>query len=508
MSKYLLKTFSWLFIITFGIRIVDVIKNLFIASKIGVSDVSDIYLSLIAIPDSILILIGFDTIKGVVNSEYSSLSPKSDFLKSSFKSLFTYIFIASFILVVLLLLFKESVINFLLPGFSLPKKDIALNLAILIFPILFFKGINSLFSAFYNSARRFYFPVATQLIITLCIVVSIFLPQFNNQLIYNISLGLFFGNLLYSLLLLIPIIKDFGIKLVEFKLNDLSRKIFKNCFSLITLVIFNQIYISSRNFLTSYFPDGSLSALNYASSVTNFISALTFSIVFSVLLSTFASSFSIGERIKVKLNFRNTLNYLLYIYILIVILFISFDREILSLLFLRGKFDMQGIDITLKPFFWETLALIPFLFSIIPTTLFLAKKEYRKLTIIGISVYVIGIFLNVFFTKLVGFYGVSIAAFTVYVIHGFLLIKYSRLFIGKYKNEDIILAGKLIFSGLLTYFILSLLKGNFEAFNFYSLESLQRLYYLSVAFLVTSLIYLVITSILRVNLLKNFKKIF
>ena len=73
MSKYLLKTFSLLFIITLVIRFIDVVKNLYVASKIGVSDVSDIYLALIVIPDSLIVLIGFDTIRGVINSEFSGI---------------------------------------------------------------------------------------------------------------------------------------------------------------------------------------------------------------------------------------------------------------------------------------------------------------------------------------------------------------------------------------------------------------------------------------------------
>lgn len=469
----------------------------------GVSDISDIYLSLIAIPDSILILVGFDTIKGVVNSEYSSLDANSNYLKDSFRNLFTYLFFASLVLVLFLTFFNDYVITLLLPGFSLTKKEIALNLSLLIFPILFFKGINSLFSAYYNSSRRFYFPVATQVVITASIIISIFLPFIHNQLIYNLSLGLLIGNFLYTVILLVPIINTFGLKLFDFKLNSLSKKILKNCFSLVVLVIFNQIYLSSRNFLSSYFPDGSLSALNYASSVTNFISALTFSVIFSVLLSTFANSFSLGERIKVRANFINTLSYLLYAYIPIVIIFVIFAQEILSLLFLRGMFDQTGIELTAKPFLWESLALIPFLFSIIPTTLFLAKKKYKELTLIGISVYVTGIFLSVMFSYIFGFYGVSVASFATYCIHAFFLMKYSRTFVGRYSGNDFILYGKLMLSGILTYILVYIIKFFFE-FNL-AANLLYSISYLLAGFIVVLLIYFIVTALLNVNLFKKLK---
>ncbi|MBK8983382.1 MAG: hypothetical protein IPM38_13935 [Ignavibacteria bacterium] len=72
------RVFSRLFIIVIFIKIFDVFKNLVIASVLGVSSSADIYTALISIPDSLIVLIGLDTIKGVVNSEYASLQKEDE----------------------------------------------------------------------------------------------------------------------------------------------------------------------------------------------------------------------------------------------------------------------------------------------------------------------------------------------------------------------------------------------------------------------------------------------
>ena len=71
--KKLLKIFSTIIFFYIVVKITDVTKNLVVASILGVSLDADVYLGVLNIPDILLILIGFDSIKGVLNSEFSSL---------------------------------------------------------------------------------------------------------------------------------------------------------------------------------------------------------------------------------------------------------------------------------------------------------------------------------------------------------------------------------------------------------------------------------------------------
>ena len=152
---------------------------------------------------------------------------------------------------------------------------------------------------------------------------------------------------------------------------------------------------------------------------------LVFTTVFSVLVSDLSSSFATEKRIVSKKIFFNTLNTLFFIIIPLVV-FISLNKEdILKLLYLRGNLDNVGIDKILAPFFWETLYLVSFIIYIIPTALYLAKKEYKLITKIGTPIYILGILLNLFFTRMFGYVGISIVNFTIHLAYGVILMLYS-----------------------------------------------------------------------------------
>lgn len=65
----------------------------------------------------------------------------------------------------------------------------------------------------------------------------------------------------------------------------------------------------------------------------------------------------------------------------VVAVFLSSGEELLKLLYLRGEFDLKGIELTMKPYYWDVLALITFVLYILPTAYFLAGKDYKRLTI-------------------------------------------------------------------------------------------------------------------------------
>ena len=131
------KSISVIFLITIGIKLIDIIKNLIMASKMGVSNNADVFSALIAVPDSLLVLVGIDSIRGVVNSEYSTLysDKKFDSIQNSFNNLFKIILIFSFPIFLLLFIFNNEIISIMFPGFSGMKKDLAVQISYFIFPV-------------------------------------------------------------------------------------------------------------------------------------------------------------------------------------------------------------------------------------------------------------------------------------------------------------------------------------------------------------------------------------
>jgi len=224
--KEISKIFSRLFLIILCIKAFDVFKNLVIASILGVSDNADIYTSLIGIPDSLIVLLGLDTIRGVVNSEYAHFYTKGEVsdMWDSFNNLFNFLFWISLVVVTIVIIFNSQIIGILLPGFTGDKKFKAIEISYIIFPILFFKVFIGYFHSVYNSVKSFYFPVVSPVIISVLLLLSVLLPYYKGEVIFNISFANLIGNIVLFVLMLIGL-KKIG-AIIIFK-KTASRSDFK-----------------------------------------------------------------------------------------------------------------------------------------------------------------------------------------------------------------------------------------------------------------------------------------
>lgn len=495
--KSVFKSYFVLLIITLVIRLLDVGKNLIIASKIGVSGLADVYNSLQALPDNMVILLGIDTIKGVANSEYSSLFAlgKHSEMRISLNILFKYVIAVSGIFTIMVVLFRSEIIKLALPGLMDPIFLTALSISIFIFPVFFIKSVSSVLLPYYNSRKKFYYPVITQSLIAISIIIAVYVPYYNDNIVMNLSIAFLCGNIIYFLAILVPAIKDFGfISINKLKPDPVTKMILVGCSAIFINSLMNQLYQSSRNFFASFFPEGSISALTYGSTIPAFVGTLTFTIVFGVLLTNLSSLLSNNKKKEAKKLLFDTLSILYFIYIPIVITFLLLSDNILSLVFLRGKFDIEGIRLSQLPFRWETLTLLPFLSYIIPTSLLLAIKNYKYLTIAGAISFAAGIIFNLALSRSIGFYGVSIGAFIFSCLYGFLLLLKVYGIFGSIRKEmfvilRLLLCGIVTFAAMISFIV-------FFGLDFDTQSLIMNFFYIVLIWFAVSVFYITLTYLL------------
>ncbi|HPS65887.1 MAG TPA: lipid II flippase MurJ, partial [Ignavibacteria bacterium] len=325
---------------------------------------------------------------------------------------------------------------------------------------------------------------------------------YRNDLIFNLSFSVIISNFfvfIFSLLFLQRIIGLVKIKKIKF--DKQTKQILKGCTSLIFLLLSEQIFNVSKNFLASYFGEGAISSLNYSRSVSLVIMGLIFSSIFSVLLSNMSSMFASDIKIKTRNLFTKTLTGLIFIVIMLVVIFLISGREVLSILYLRGKFDLSAIDMTMKPYVWEVMSQLSFIMYIIPIALFLSKKKYHTLNMIGSSVFICGILVNLIAVKIFGYYGISIANFFVTSVYAVILLYNSRFIFGKYKREVLIFL-KLLFSGVVTFLAVYLIKTAFKSYA--AVDIIGNIRNAVVYSSIIVIVYLGLTYLLKVNYLMDF----
>jgi putative peptidoglycan lipid II flippase len=270
--------------------------------------------------------------------------------------------------------------------------------------------------------------------------------------------------------------------------------------------LFNQIFIVSKNFFASYFGTGAISSLNYAGYLPVNISSFIFAVVFSVLLTKLSASFATEKKSDTKKLFFNTLLGLLFVLIPVSAFFILFKFELLKLIFLRGNFDIDGINKILIPFFWESLSMITFILFIVPTSLYLAKKKYFLMSKIGSIIYIFGVLLNFILVRYIDFYGVAISQFVVGFLYGFFLLYFARKFLGRFGIYFWHLF-MLFVSGIITLIICFFCKE--YSVSFFNLDSIAgSVLFLTVNILLLAVIYLAVSKVFKVNYLEKIIRIY
>lgn len=502
--KSVFKTYSILLIIVSFTKIFEILRNILVASFLGVNNSADIFMGIISIPDSLIVLVGLDSLKGVINSEFSSIDSLKDKerFKNLFDNIFSFISIIALIFSVIIVIARYEIVNILLPGFTEEKRILAANIALIVFPVFFFKTIIGLLHSILNAVKRFYYPVLLNSLPSIFLIASIFLPYYNNYLIYNLSISVILSHIVVLILSYLIITKIIGIvKLKRIVFDEFTVKILKGCTALMMLLLSEQIFVLSKNHFASYYGEGAISSLNYSKSVSSVIMGLIFASVFSVLVSNLSTMFANNSKDDSRKLFTHTMIGLLYVIIFLVVIFLIAGKEILSLLYLRGNFTNDALLMTMRPYLWEVLSLISFILYIIPTSLYLSTKKYMKLNIIGSSVYISGIFINFIAVKIWGYWGISVANFMVTSLYGIILIINSISIFGHFYEELKIFI-KLIISGTLTYLIVQLIIQFIPKYE----SDLMISYILHILYIssLSGIFYFIITKILKANYLSDF----
>ncbi|MCU0372994.1 MAG: hypothetical protein MUE56_07095 [Ignavibacteria bacterium] len=451
MKKSFSKQLFNLLVIVLIVKIIEGIQRLVITYKFGISDYSDIYWALISIPDFIIVLTGFNTLNGVVNSHYSGLYAKKDFekIRESFSNLFGFLFIIAIIVIVLILILNERVVKLLLPGFSDQKHLVTVTFSLIIFPIFFFKSFAVFFSTVLNSYKVFVFPTLMQLLLPLIVLVSVFIPYYRNELIYNLSYSNLIGNIITALIIfLFLLIKVGKVKFSLPKFDDITVTILKGCGVTFLLVISQQFFILSKNFFASFLEDGAISSLYYAGFVTGIISMIIFTSSFNLLLNHLSDLKATEYRARTKNFFMTTVLTIFSVVVPVVIIFLLLNEEIIRIVYMRGNFNTEDVAKTIVPFIWESLSLLNYILYISFTALYLASKKYKALSLIGVPMFLLGILGNFVLSKLFGYFGISISNFIVTLLYALLLIWFSRSFIGSMKKFAVTIIKMLFVSGI------------------------------------------------------------
>jgi len=489
-------------------RVLGYFRDILIATFLGASIYADAFFVAFRLPNTFRRLFA----EGVFNAAFipsyiqERAASKAEGKKFA-DDVLNLLIIALLGIVFLVEIFTPTVVYLIAPGFyeNTEKFDIAVQLARITFPFLFFVSLSSFFSGILNSNNRFAAAAAAPIILNIFLILSLLISYFFNlNYELNLSYAVTFAGL-FQLIFLIFFTKfyykpsiNFKIK-INSKINFFLKKLLPSIFSSGV----TQVNILVGTIIAS-FEVGAVSYLYYADRIYQINLAIAGIAIGTVALPELSKKIKIGN-ISEAMNIQNkSIELCLLLSIPACFGLIIASQQIVSALFGYGSFLEKDVILTAQALKYFGLGVPAFALIKILSNFFFARDNTKTPFYISVFSVFLNILISVVYFKKFGFIiipiATSIATWCAVIIYLILLIKLKYL-----KTNSIFYINfiKTVISVVLMSLTLHFLINFFEDKLIYA--NYYKSFYLIVTIGLTAVIYLLSARLLGVLKIKNFK---
>jgi len=417
----LIKSTFIIMIVSLISRALGFIRDMLIAKNFGAGMYTDAYNIAVSVPEIIFTLVGLaiSTAFLPMLSKVKAKKGKKE-MYSFANNVINILFIVSLIFFMITSIFSKEIVNIF--GFSEETSLLAIKLLKITLLNLLFLSINACFTSLLQVNEDFVVPSILGLFFNLPMI--LYLLLFKNYDIVGLTIANVIGNF-FRVAVQVPSLLKHGYAykfLISFKDERL-----KEVMLLIIPVIIgagaNSLNMVVDKYIASYLEVGSVSALDYAQKLIFFINTIITTSVTSVVYPLMANMRHSGDNNGFINILKKAILYLAILLIPITIGVIIFGKDIVKIVYERGKFTEHAVYIT-------TLALLGYglgiLFTgirdILNSTLFSMGKT-KITTINGIIGVIINIIFSVILSKYIGIMGVALASAIAMIVTSILLFK-------------------------------------------------------------------------------------
>lgn len=384
------KAFSLIAFLTIVSKLLGFIREAIIAYYFGATIAADLFYIALIIPTIAFTVIG-STIKGRVIPLYiEKLRINTQEALTTIKGFIQFFLLIAISITILLILTIKPVIYLISPGFNSYQSDIAIILTLIIVPIIIIMTMTSITQVIFHAHESFTVPAVGPLINNITVITFIFIlyPLFD---LYSLAVAVLIGSifqLIYQWLLL-PERTNY---LKGWKINEVKKALafLKPVIPIIIAAFALQLNTLVDRVIASFLESGSIAALNYSYRLL----WIPLSILLIPITTVIYPKLSHALQNQLKQYERIMTHGLVMLIVLsipfsIVMLFES--RNLVSIVYERGEFDLTATIYTSGAFIFYTLGLL-----FIATREYLAQHFYviKKYTIIMYgSIY--GVLINI-----------------------------------------------------------------------------------------------------------------
>jgi len=489
-------------------RVLGYFRDILIAVFLGASIYADAFFIAFRLPNTFRRLFA----EGVFNAAFiPSYAEENITSKASGKKfaddVLNLLIIVLLGVIFLVEIFTPAIVYLIAPGFyEDPEKfNLAVELTRITFPFLFFVSISSLFSGILNSNNKFAAAAAAPIILNIFLILSLFISFFfklNFEL--NLSYAVTIAGL-FQLIFLIFFTKHYYKPSINFKIkiNSKMRFFFKKLLPSIFSSGVTQINILVGTIIAS-FEAGAVSYLYYADRIYQINLAIAGIAIGTVALPELTKKIKIGN-ISEAMSIQNKSIELCLLFSIPASLgLVIASQQITSALFGYGSFLETDVILTAQALKYFGFGVPAFALIKVLSNFFFARDNTKIPFYISIFSVLLNILISVTYFKELGFIiipiATSIATWCAVIIYLIWLLKLKYLNITSifYINFIKTIISVVAMSSLL-YFLINFFEDKLIYTNYY------KSFYLIMIVGLAATIYLLLSRLLGVFKIKNFK---
>ena len=431
------KTIVILMIITLASKILGFSRELLLSYFYGASNISDAYLISTTIPATIFAFIGVGISTSFIPM-YNKISYENGILNANkfTSNILNFLIIFCIVIIILVLMFTNFFVSLFASGFDQETMLLAVMLTKISILGIFFTTIVYIFNAYLQLKNNFLIPSLTGIPLNFVIMISIIASYYFE--LYYLAIGSVIAAF-SQFIFLIPSIKKEGYKF-SFHINlkdENTKKFIFLSLPVIVGVSINQINILIDRTLASRLVTGGVSALVYADRLMVFIQGIFVTSLITVYYPKISDLAAKKNWYELKSVIIKTSKLTIIVLVPITCLVMINSKEIISVLFGRGEFDVKAIHLTSQALFFYGVGILGIAIREIFSKSFYAVQDTRTPIInAGIAV-LLNIILNMVLSKYLGVGGLALASSISAIISAILIyISFKKKF-GAFKNEKL-----------------------------------------------------------------------
>lgn len=485
-------------VLTIFVKLSGFIRDIVLSYYYGASNITDAYLISLTIPSFIFAFLSVSVTTGFIPI-YSAVENKLGFKEGVrfTNNLLNIFMVISTLIVILGLIFTDKVVKIFASGFSGETLIMAITFTKWSIIGVYFSAIMSIFRGYLQVKNNFAITSLIALPNNLLILASIYLSVvFENLLILGI--GTLIGALSQVIILLPNMLKEkFKYTLLfDFK-DDFLKKFGVIAFPVILGVSINEINVLIDRTLASRIVEGGISALDYSFKLTQFING-SFAAAIAIAMYPLISRLIIEKNNRKFMNtIVESINMISIIVIPITVITMLFSKEIITLLYARGAFDADAINLTASTLFFYSIGILAYGYREILTRAFYAKSNSITPMLSASISMVINIILNLILSRYMGISGLALATSISGTIGSLLLII-------NFRNKIMELDLKSILRVTFKVSIVSLFSGILMVnLNNFLVDILGLFLSFLIALIITIIFYFIIIFLMKIEEVKS-----